>query len=466
MGCSSSQTAKKVEIFGLPVSMNALSSIVMVQELKIGELVKTMPGEQTNTKEFLEMNPFHAIPTLREGKLCLAESSTLLRYLASSNRCGWYPVTDAARCAFINWAMDRSSGPMGSGAGQTIYPILGFATAPANKEEVGKTVSNDIKEFADWFLKEKFIGGAKPSIADFKVAPVFFAFSHPRVKKEAFVEVPDRILQFNKDFLAAVPSATFADLKGLIEGDTGAAEIPGPSSEVKVELKNLIAEKKCAGKGNVEIYGAPPSANSLGAILLARHTKVGELKFTMPGEGTSTAEFLAMNPFHAIPTLKDGDFTLAESSAILRYIGHAYAPEYYQHFAVETRGFIDWAMDRFGSSVSGDFAKTVYPALGFAEVPEEEEKKARATAAVENLKSFCDHFLKGKFIAGDKLSIADFKIAPFFFAWAHPYIKANFFVEVPERVAKFNSDFAAAVADASFFEKADGNSLKEMLDAK
>ena len=40
---------------------------------------------------------------------------------------------------------------------------------------------------------------------------------------------------------------------------------------------------------------------------------------------TDTAEYRAMNPTGLVPTLQEGDFTLWESNAILRYLGHVHA---------------------------------------------------------------------------------------------------------------------------------------------
>merc|ERR1740139_617349 len=129
-----------------------------------------------------------------------------------------------------------------------------------------------------------------------------------------------------------------------------------------------------------------------------------------------------------------------------------YAPEYYGGLDAHKKGFIDWALDRFADPCYKGFTETVYPALGFAPAPESDDvKKESAKKAMESVKEFCDHFLKEKFIGGDKLSIADFKIAPFFYAWGHPKIKNEYFVEVPERLVQFNEDFAAACKSSSIF---------------
>jgi len=459
---------KGIEIFGLPISMNTLTSVILVNQYKIGKIVETAPGEGTNTAEFLKMNPFHAVPTLRDADFHLAESGAILRYIAASKANDLYPESDAGRCAFIDWAMDRFSGAIYTDAMRCIYPLLGFTSMPADPQEAGKVATTDLQEFVDWFLQEKFIGGAKPSIADYKVAPFFYAFAHPKVKSECFVEVPQRVLQFNKDFLEAVPAASILgeNLKSLLDKDEKVEMLAPTGEPVKVQTEDRFAKAKKADKGNVEVCGLPCSCNSAGSILIAKETGAGDLKSTVPGEGTRTPEFLAMNPFHAIPTCMDGDFVVAESNAILRYLSNSYGPAYYKDFDAKKKGFIDWALDRFSSHVYAQFCATVYPALGFADVPSDDEKKERAKKAVEAVDEFCTHFLKDKFIGGETLSIADFKIAPFFFAWGHPTIKSDYFVEIPERVTKFNADFAEACKSSSLFIEAGGYALKEMLDPK
>jgi len=228
--------------------------------------------------------------------------------------------------------------------------------------------------------------------------------------------------------------------------------------------KDAATEKKAAG--NVSVYGVPPSMNCLGAILLVTVNGCGKMEKCMPFQDTITEEFLKMNPFHAVPTLKDGDFCLAESNAVLRYVGETYAKEAYPTDP-KLRGTIDWAMDRFSSAYAPDAVTTVYPLLGFAEPPA--DQAAAGKKCTENLNEFCTVFLsKGKFVGGEKPSIADYKVAPFFFAYEHAAVQEKSSVACPDRVKQFNKDFAAAIGEvtAQLFISAGGFSLGEMLDAK
>lgn len=75
------------------------------------------------------------------------------------------------------------------------------------------------------------------------------------------------------------------------------------------------------------IAGGPPS---MSVLLLIRHLDLKNVELRpvdmFNGEHL-TPEFLSMNPGHTVPFLKDGDFILSESRAILQYLVEAYRPE-------------------------------------------------------------------------------------------------------------------------------------------
>ena len=53
---------------------------------------------------------------------------------------------------------------------------------------------------------------------------------------------------------------------------------------------------------------------------------VEPIEVDLGGGEQKTAAFLALNPFGQVPVIEDGDFTLADSNAILVYLAHAYDP--------------------------------------------------------------------------------------------------------------------------------------------
>lgn len=49
------------------------------------------------------------------------------------------------------------------------------------------------------------------------------------------------------------------------------------------------------------------------------------------------------------------------------------------------------------------------------------------------MQAYADFFLKEKFVCGEKLSLADYKVAPFFYALEHPSLKATCDLEAGAR---------------------------------
>merc|ERR1719491_1974182 len=220
---------------------------------------------------------------------------------------------------------------------------------------------------------------------------------------------------------------------------SSAAAVGEAAVEKKEWPKDQLTDKKTKAKDKLEleIYGIPASMNSMGPILFAEFNKLGNMKPCMPGQkegGTEDETFKAINPFHGVPTMKDGEFCLAESNAILRYMAKVYAPKFCSEQNPKVRARIDWAMDRFSSVMGADVVKTLYVCFGYAEPAKEGEEEAaterelqeNAKVALTNLEEFAKHFLPDnntKFITGDELSIADFKVAPFFYAYGHEYVQ-------------------------------------------
>lgn len=165
--------------------------------------------------------------------------------------------------------------------------------------------------------------------------------------------------------------------------------------------------------------------------------------------------------------MKDGGFCLAEPSAILRYLAQAYAVEYYPEDSA-TRARIDGAMEVFGTGMHGEAVRTIHVALGFRPEPSGEHLRAAGEAASRGLLAFADRFLQeDPFVSGHQLSIADFRVAPFFAAYGHPLLRDRCFVELPTRIQRFNADFERACPKASYLLcEARGCAIKELLDER
>merc|ERR1719272_593964 len=172
--------------------------------------------------------------------------------------------------------------------------------------------------------------------------------------------------------------------------------------------KNSTDASAAGAGGPVIIYGMGISGNVIPAVLLALDKKCGKMEMMNIMDGShKTPEKLAINPFHQMPSMKDGDFCLAESNAILRYIAQKYAPDTYAGTDIEKQSTIDWALDWASTNFSNNYKNIWYPVAGFGPPPED-QKKANEEA-LENLGIFEKKFLAGKFIGGDTLCIADYK---------------------------------------------------------
>ena len=79
---------------------------------------------------------------------------------------------------------------------------------------------------------------------------------------------------------------------------------------------------------SIELYAMPPSPRAFKAIAVANHLGI-ELtirRLDMLKGDHKTPEYAALNPNQMMPTLKDGDYVLWESNAILQYLA-AQKPE-------------------------------------------------------------------------------------------------------------------------------------------
>ncbi|MEE6504289.1 hypothetical protein FKM82_005126 [Ascaphus truei] len=124
-------------------------------------------------------------------------------------------------------------------------------------------------------------------------------------------------------------------------------------------------------------------------------------------------EFAKVNPLHKVPALKDGDFTLSESIAILLYLARKYnTPDHWYPSDLQKRARVDeylsWQHTNTRPHCSKVFwVKFMTPALlGHEASPE----KLQPILAEFNstLTQLEEKFLQDKpFLAGDEISLAD-----------------------------------------------------------
>lgn len=462
-----SSAGGSVKVFAMPPSANAMSPVLLAMDCGAGgmEMCNLMEGAHMKP-EFLAMNPFHHIPSMKDGDFAIGEGLACLRYIAMKYKPAYYPVEDAAVCGWLDFAMESFAGDVYPKWSKIVYPVLGFS---GPTEDMPKAIE-EVKAITDtWvghFLKGKFVNGDALSVADFKIAPFFFYLVQPGIEKQGYVTSP-RVKQYVEDFCGATSaSEMMKKAGGYGMAEFCASKVPDAEPVKPFEKPELVGKPALgATGGKVQVFGMPPSCNAMGPVLMAMDAGCGALEMCNLMEGAHMKpEFLAINPFHHIPTVKDGEYAIAESNACIRYIALKYKPEYYPTKDPQTCGMIDFAMESFSGDVYPKFAKVVYPLMGFSG-PTDDPAKA-ASELTEILDTWVAHFLKGKFVNGDALSIADFKAGPFLFALVQPGIEAKAGFKASDRVKKYVEDFVAASPASAMLNEAGGFSVKEFIAMK
>merc|ERR1711871_421190 len=164
-----------------------------------------------------------------------------------------------------------------------------------------------------------------------------------------------------------------------------------------------------------KFYQHPASGNAFGVAACLdfcdyQHEKV----FTDITKGEQmTPEFIAMNPYHTIPTLQTASgFSMWEGNSIMRYVAAQCKPELLGNGA-EQQAMVNMCLDlSMGGFYSDGGVNLAYPVYGFAKQPDEPLEKRQ-----EKFKKHMDvlfesgKFVKdGSFMCGDALTSADFRM--------------------------------------------------------
>ncbi|KAF9588921.1 hypothetical protein IFM89_017600 [Coptis chinensis] len=128
-------------------------------------------------------------------------------------------------------------------------------------------------------------------------------------------------------------------------------------------------------------------------------------------------KFLKLQPFGVVPVIEDGDFTLYESRAILRYYAEKYKSEGTELLGktVEERGLVEQWLEVEGQNYHPSIYNLLvhlkfFPKMGVPVdmklVEESEEKLAKVLDIYE------ERLSKSKYLAGDFFSLADLSHLP------------------------------------------------------
>lgn len=142
-----------------------------------------------------------------------------------------------------------------------------------------------------------------------------------------------------------------------------------------------------------------------------------ELDLQPTGFPNQTPEYLEASPFKKMPALRDGDFTLADSSAIIHYLEAKFPEPVMIPAEPELRGKTIW-FDEFADTVLFACGAKIFfnriVAPRFMGRPGDEE--AAAAAEINDLPPILDYLEKvvpddGGYLVGDSVTLADIAIA-------------------------------------------------------
>jgi glutathione S-transferase len=168
---------------------------------------------------------------------------------------------------------------------------------------------------------------------------------------------------------------------------------------------------------SIALYVFPPSPRAFKVMAAAEHLglNVEYRVVDMLNGGHKTPEFQALNPNMKMPVLKDGDYVLWESNAILQYLA-SLRPES-GLLPKDERGRLEVTRWQFWDLAHWDpacacfvYENVVKPMLMKIGDPDP-EAVAKGTEVFHRFAQVLDAHLRGRrFILGDTLTVADFSL--------------------------------------------------------
>lgn len=173
----------------------------------------------------------------------------------------------------------------------------------------------------------------------------------------------------------------------------------------------------------ITIWGRKTSANVQAAMWAAAEigVPVERIDHGGPFGGNDDPEFRAMSPTGLIPAMRDGELTLFESPAILRYLAAAYGDEAFWPPAPATRAALDqwaeWGKSALATQViNGVFVLTyrVPPSRQDPAAIEAALKAACASARIADARLAASD---GPWLAGETFTFADVMLGHSLYRW-------------------------------------------------
>lgn len=164
----------------------------------------------------------------------------------------------------------------------------------------------------------------------------------------------------------------------------------------------------------LEVYwasGSPFAWRVLLTLEVKRLPYQSRLLSFAKGENKS-AEYLAMNPRGKVPTLKDGDFALYESLAIMAYLDRAYPEQPIFGSNSRETGVIWRLVAENISYVCEPIQKVIAPLFAGGAAGKEAEMRAAAATVHSELARLDATVVKSPWLGGAAISAADIVVFP------------------------------------------------------
>lgn len=171
---------------------------------------------------------------------------------------------------------------------------------------------------------------------------------------------------------------------------------------------------------DITIWGRLSSANVQKPIWALDELGLAYSHVPLGGKfgGLDTPEYLAMNPNGKVPTLRDGDLTVWESHAIVRYLAATYGQGRLWPEDAKARALVDqwtdWTATTFQPAWIEVFWRFVRTPVAQHDKPAIEKALGTACAAYAILDK---QLGKTPFIAGEQLTYADIVAGASMFRW-------------------------------------------------
>jgi glutathione S-transferase len=174
----------------------------------------------------------------------------------------------------------------------------------------------------------------------------------------------------------------------------------------------------------IELYVFPPSPRAFKVMALANYLGIDAVTrfIDLPKGEQNNPHFAALNPNKRMPVLKDGDYVLWESSAIMQYLAGK-KPESGllpsdEHGRLDVTRWQFWDVAHWDPSCAVFLFENLVKPVVLKSGEPDQAALAKGAELFHRAAGVLDGQLNGrKFVTGEKLTVADFSIgAPLHYA--------------------------------------------------